>query len=80
MGRAGSCAAGTKELTWQTVRRWRTVTLVSAGGCKAFCNKYLWLNTLVKPLRQPFTVCQRAWLADCEIADSLPAIDLAGGL
>ena len=34
--------------------------------CKLWRKQYLRLSITIKALRQAFTVCQRAWLADCE--------------
>jgi|GEM_PF-6236565 len=37
------------------------------GACKSWREQYLRLAMTIKPLRQALTVCQRAWLADCEL-------------
>ena len=53
--------------TWHTVNRWQTVNVVTGELCKLWRKQYLRLAITIKALRQVFTVCQRAWLADCEL-------------
>lgn len=38
--------------------------------CKLWRKQHLRLSITIKALRQAFTVCQRAWLADCECGPS----------
>jgi hypothetical protein len=53
--------------TWHAVNRWQTVNVVTGELCKLWRKQYLRLAITIKALRQAFTVCQRAWLADCEL-------------